>query len=112
MNEGTLNEVVNPFDTYRVHYGTTNPNGYDLSRIEFFDGETKVGRILSGKAIGPGSYVTRRDGVIDLYFDSERLANALTILQGEANLALYFVPDADHPEREQGREGGICHRPA
>ena len=103
-------EVVNPFDTYRVHYGTTNPSGNDLTRPEFFSGEATVGRILSGKAIGPGSHVTLRDGVIDLYFDSERLANVLTILQGESNLALYFVPDPDHPEREQGREGGICHQ--
>ena len=105
-----MNEVLNPFDTYRVHYGTTNPNGYDLTRIEFFYGKTKVGRILSGRAIGPGSYVTLKDGEIDLYFDSERLANALAILQFESSLALYFVPDDEHPEQEQGREGGICHR--
>jgi hypothetical protein len=105
-----MNEIVKPFDTYRVHYGTTNPEGRDLTRIEFFYGEIKVGQILSGKAIGPGSYVSLKEDEILLYFDSERLANALTILQGEANLALYFVPDDEEPEREQGREGGICHR--
>jgi hypothetical protein len=105
-----MNEIVKPFDTYRLHYGTTNPNGYDLTRIEFFYGETRVGQILSGKAIGPGSYVSLQEHVIYMYFDSERLAVALAILQGEANLALYFVPDDNNPEQEQGQEGGICHR--
>ena len=105
-----MNEIVKPFDTYRVHYGTTNPEGRDLTRIEFFYGDTKVGQILSGKAIGPGSFVSLIQGEISLYFDSKRLAGALTILQGEPNLALYFVPDDEKPEREQGREGGICHR--
>ncbi len=105
-------EIVHPFDTYQVQYATTNPNGYDLVRIEFFYGETRVGRILSGNALGPGSYVTYQDGEIYLYFDSERLANALTILQGESKLALYFVPDDEYPDREQGREGGIRHRVA
>jgi hypothetical protein len=52
-----MNEIVKLFDTYRVHYGTTNPEGRDLTRIEFYYGETKVGQILSGKARGPGSYV-------------------------------------------------------
>ncbi len=105
-----MNEVVKPFDTYEVHYGTTNPEGRDLTRIEFFYGETRVGQILSGKAIGPGSYVSLIGCEIYLYFDSERLAGALTILQGEPNLALYFVTDDEKPEQEQGREGGICHR--
>jgi len=72
--------------------------------------KSKVGQILSGEAIGPGSYVSLRERDIHLYFDSKRLAEALTILQGETNLALYFVPDDKEPEREQGREGGICHR--
>ena len=72
--------------------------------------KSKVGQILSGEAIGPGSYVSLREREIHLYFDSKRLAEALTILQGETNLALYFVPDGKEPEREQGREGGICHR--
>jgi hypothetical protein len=105
-----MNETVKPFDTCRVHYGTTNPEGRDLTRIEFFYGEIKVGQILSGTAIGPGSYVSLKEREIHLYFDSERLAEALTILQGETNLALYFVPYDQDPEREQGREGGICHR--
>ena len=105
-----MKEIVKPFDTYRVHYGTTNPEGRELTRIEFFYGDVKVGRILSGDAIGPGSYVSLKDGEIDLYFDAKRLAEALMILQGETNLALYFVPDDKEPEREQGREGGICHR--
>ena len=105
-----MEEIVKPFDTYRVHYGTTNPEGRDLTRIEFFYGDVKVGRILSGDAIGPGSYVSLKDGEIHLYFDSKRLAEALMILQGETNLALYFVPDDKEPDREQGREGGICHR--
>ena len=105
-----MNETVKPFDAYRVHYATTNPNGYDLTRIEFFYGETKVGQILSGEAIAPGSYVSLQGGQIFLYFDSARLANALAILQGEPNLALYFVPDHENPEQEQGSEGGIRHR--
>ena len=110
MGDRSTDEVRLPFDTYRIHYGTTNPNGYDLTRIEFFfDGVVQVGQILSGEAIGPGSYVTYREGIIYLYFDAWRLANALTILQGEANLALYFVPDRENPDQEQGSEGGICH---
>jgi hypothetical protein len=47
-----MNEIVKPFDTYRVHYGTTNPEGRDVTRIEFFYGQIKVGQIWSGKAIG------------------------------------------------------------
>jgi hypothetical protein len=105
-----MNQVLRPFDTYHVDYGTTNPNGYDLTRIEFYYGGKQVGQLLSGKAIGPGSYVSLKDGVIYLYFSSERLANLFAILQGESHLALYFVPDDADPEREQGREGGICHR--
>jgi len=105
-----MKEIVKPFDTYQVHYGTTNPEGRDLTRIEFFYADVKVGQVLSGDAIGPGSYVSLKDGEIDLYFDSKRLAEALVILQGETNLALYFVPDDREPDREQGREGGICHR--
>jgi hypothetical protein len=105
-----MNEIVKPFDSYRVHYGTTNPEGRDLTRIEFFNGEITVGKILSGKAIAPASFVSLKEREIHLYFDSEKLADALTILQGETNLALYFVPDDEEPEREQGREGGICHR--
>jgi hypothetical protein len=103
-------EIVKPFDTYRVHYGTTNPEGHDLIRIEFFNGEIKAGQILSGKAITPGSLVSLIEREIHLYFESERLADLLAILQDETNLALYFVPDDDEPERGQGREGGICHR--
>jgi hypothetical protein len=105
-----MDEVVLPFDTYRLRYGTTNPNGRDITRIDFFDGETKVGQLLSGDAIAPGSYVTLKDGVIYLHFAFSGLANAMTILQRESNLALYFVPDDEDPDREQGREGGIRHR--
>jgi hypothetical protein len=108
--ETAVSTIVKPFDTYRIRYGTTNPNGYDLTRIEFYYGATRVGRILSGKAIGPGSYVSLKDGEIYLYFDSGRLANALAILQGESELALYFVPDDEYPDPEQGREGGITNR--
>src|SRR3954470_16164764 len=99
-----MNEIVKPFDSYRVHYGTTNPDGRDLTRIEFFNRQVRAGQILSGKAIGPGSFVSLKEREIHLVFDSERLAEALTILQGETNLALYFVPDDKDPEREQGRE--------
>ena len=105
-----MSEIVKPFDSYLVHYGTTNPEGRDLTRIEFYNGEFRQGQILSGKAIAPGSFVSLKEGEIHLYFDSERLADALTILQGETKLALYFVPDDEEPEREQGREGGICHQ--
>jgi hypothetical protein len=103
-----MNAIVKPFDSYRLQYATTNPQGRDLTRIEFFCGGTTVGQLLSGAAIGPGSYVSLRGGQIFLYFDSARLANALAILQGEPDLALYFVPDRENSEREQGSEGGIC----
>ena len=102
--------IVKPFDSYRVDFATTNPAGRDLTRMEFFYQETKVGQLLSGSAIEPGSFVSLKDDVIYLYFNSAMLANALSILQHESDLALYFVPDPFEPPREQGREGGICHR--
>jgi hypothetical protein len=102
-----MDEIIKRFDTYRLQYATTNPQGRDITRIEFFLAKTRVGQLLSGAAIGPGSYVSLRGGEIFLYFDSARLANALAILQGEPGLALYFVPDRENPEREQGSEGGI-----
>ncbi len=51
-----MNEIVKPFDTYRAHYGTTNPEGRDITRIEFYFGEFRVGRILSGKADRTGLF--------------------------------------------------------
>ena len=102
--------VVKPFDKYRVQYGTVNGEGREITRIDFFHQGTKVGRLLSGNAIAPGSYVSFKNGVIDLYFRFSLLANALAILEHESDLALYFVPDDENPQQEQGREGGICHR--
>ena len=103
-----MNVIVKPFDTYRLQYATSNPEGRELTRIEFFYRDTRVGQLLSGAPIGPDSYVRLKSGQIFLYFDSARLANALAILQGEPDLALYFVPDREKPEQEQGNEGGIC----
>jgi hypothetical protein len=102
-----MDQIVKPFDRYRLRYATTNPEGRDLTRIEFYYQETKVGQLLSGSAIGPGSFVSLRDGEIHLYFDAAMVDTALDILRDDSNLALYFVPDDRHPEREQGREGGI-----
>ena len=41
------------FNSFHVSYGITNPSGKDLTRIDFFDGDTKVGQALLGDAIAP-----------------------------------------------------------
>jgi hypothetical protein len=112
--EKAVSTIVKPFDTYRIRYGTTNPNGYDLTRIEFYYGATRVGRILSGKAIGPGSYVSLKDGEIYLYFDSGKASpswrciscRTTSIRTGnrDARAGSPIVVDADiHPEAD-------CHQ--
>lgn len=104
-----MDRITKPFDRYLIDYATTNPLGRDLTRIQFFQNGTKVGQLLSGSAIGPGSFVTLKDDEIFLYFDSARLNGLLAILHNQRDLALYFVPDEFEPDREQGSEGGICN---
>ena len=104
-----MDKITKPFDRYVIDYATTNPLGKDLTRIQFFQNSTKVGQLLSGSAIGPGSFVSLQGDEIFLYFDSTRLSGLLAILHNQTQLALYFVPDEFDPDREQGSEGGICN---
>ena len=103
-----MDKITKPFDHYTIDYATTNPLGKDLTRIQFFQNDTKVGQLLSGSAIGPGSFVSLQDDEIFLYFDSTRLNGLLAILHNQTQLARYFVPDEFDPDREQGSEGGLC----
>ena len=82
------------FSSFHVTYGVTNPAGKDYIRIDFFDGETKVGQALLGDAIAPGSFAALGGaGEIDLYFPSSHFANLLSLLRSEKRLALFAERD-------------------
>ena len=102
-------KLTHAFDRYRIEYATTNPAGRDLTRIEFFAGDVKVGQILSGEAITPGSFAALHEQQIHLYFPSSMLSNALAILQEEENLALFLEFDAGPDGVGEMLNGGISH---
>jgi hypothetical protein len=102
-------KLAHSFDRYRIEYATTNPAGKDLVRIELFAGDKKVGQILSGEAIVPGSFAALHEQQIHLYFPSSMLPNALAILQGEAGLALFLELEARPDGVDEVRAGGITH---
>jgi hypothetical protein len=105
-----MNRITKRFDRYSIDYATRNPEGRDLTRIQFFDHTTRVGQLLSGSAIAPGSFVYLQNDEILLYFDSSRISTVLALLQNQPHLALYFVPDDDTDrDFEHGVEGGICN---
>jgi hypothetical protein len=81
------------FNSFHITYGVTNPSGKDYIRIDFFDGDTKVGQALLGDAIAPGSFAALIGAdQIHLYFPSSHFSNLLCLLRSEKRLALF----ADH----------------
>jgi hypothetical protein len=91
--------VLKPFEWYRVTYAITNPNGKDYARIDFFTGGTKVGQILFGSAIAPGSFAALNGEEIDLYFPLSHFESIYQLLRQEKNLSLYVNLDpAAKPE--------------
>ena len=82
--------MYKPFDSYHVTYAITNPNGKDYVRIDFLHGGTKVGQLLMGDAISPGSYANLHDEEIHLYFPLSHFDNIAGILRQESGLALYI----------------------
>jgi hypothetical protein len=95
----TVQETVyKPFNSYRVTYAITNPNGKDYVRIDFFNEGTKVGQLLMGDAISPGSYANLHGEEIHLYFPLSHFDNIAEILRQESGLALYVeLEEGGHP---------------
>jgi len=83
------------FSSYTIDYAITNPNGKDYARIDFFNSEGKVGQILFGSSIVPGSYAAllNADEEVHLYFPMDHFETILTLLQTEKGLALYVERD-------------------
>jgi hypothetical protein len=99
--------VLKPFDSYRVTYAVTNPNGRDYARIDLFDSETKVGQILFGSAIAPGSYAGLHSEEIHLYFPLTHFENIARFLRHQNHLSLYVELDRE----ELPQRGGITSSP-
>ena len=114
-------EYVNrQFNSYQIHYAITRTQGEDCVRIDFFNGGTKVGQILMGDSITPGSYANLNGDEINLYFPLFHFDNILKILRQGSDLALYlkYVSAPMTPEMAETlenaedrpeiiREGGI-----
>jgi hypothetical protein len=99
--------ITKPFDSYKVTYSITNPNGKDYARIDFFATEAKVGQIFFGDSIVPGSYASvQTNGQISLYYPLQSFQAIAEILRSEKDLALYVEFD---DLMEQGRIGGITN---
>jgi hypothetical protein len=99
-------KVLKPFDTHQVTYAITNPSGRDYARIDFFSAAQKVGQILFGSAIQPGSYASLQGSEIDLYFPLSHFESILQLLRSEQHLAL-FVDTEPLTAR-----GGLTNSPA
>jgi hypothetical protein len=94
------------FNSFHVTYGITNPSGKDLARIDFFDGDTKVGQALFGDAITPGSFAALHGNQeIHLYFPLSHFANVLNLLRTEKRLALFAEAEDGAPPTV--RMGGV-----
>ncbi len=90
--------VYRPFNSYRITYAITNPDGRNYVRIDFFNGETKIGQVLMGDAISPGSYVNLNGEEIHLYFPQSHFDSVASLLRQETGLALYVELERDgHP---------------
>jgi len=95
-----------PFDSFSVEYGITNPLGKDLARINFYWGQTQVGRALFGEAIAPGQYASvETDGSIALYFPTLHFQNIIHLLQSGSGLVLFVEFGDAHDDHFRG--GGI-----
>ena len=98
--------VHRTFDSYRITYAITNPLGKDYARIDFFSAAQKVGQILFGSAIQPGSYASLQNNEIDLYFPLSHFDSILQLLRSAQNLSL-FVDTEPLAVR-----GGLTNSPA
>ena len=95
MNE--QNTMYKPFDSYQITYAITNPNGKHYVRIDFFNGCSKVGQLLMGDAVVPGSYANLYGEEIHLYFPLSYFENIAGILRLESELALYIKLEEGGP---------------
>lgn len=102
----TAQLINKTFNSYRIEYGITNPQGKDLVRIEFLSGDSKIGQALFGDAIAPGSFASlgQREE-IDLFFPLTHFANILNLLRTQTELSLFGEPDDTQPG--QLRRGGV-----
>jgi hypothetical protein len=107
----TTREIMTKqFNSYQIHYAISKARGKDYVRIDFFNWGTKVGQILMGDSISPGSYAGIHDDEIHLYFPLSHFANISKILQQEFRLALYVQLEPCMTEESQPaeiRRGGI-----
>ena len=86
--------VTKPFDSYRVTYAITNPNGKDYARIDYYYAkDKKVGQMLFGDSITPGAYASLQGDEIHLYFPLKHFEAIAGTLRSEKNLALYVELD-------------------
>ena len=77
------------FDAFEITYAVTNPLGKDYARIDFFYKKEKVGQMLFGSAITPGSFASYQDGQIDLYFPAGHYSAIIELLRNENELVLF-----------------------
>lgn len=99
--------VERQFNSHQVTYSVTNPAGRELVRIVFFQDGTRVGQILAGDAIAPGSFASLIGDEIALYFPIANIQNILGLLRTDRDVVLFLEFDSLPPEREQANSGGI-----
>ena len=107
-------KIKNPFNTYKVTYGIVSHDTThfkDYARIDCYHGSTKVGQILFGSSLAPGSNgAIANTDEIHLYFPLSHFLNIIGLLKlsGGQALALYLEMD----ERTNAAEmGGITTEP-
>jgi hypothetical protein len=108
-----MQTIKNPFNTYRVNYAISSHDTTqfrDLARIDCFNGAKKVGQVLFGSSIAPGS----NGGIVNvdeihLFFPLSHFANIIEVLKLGARqaLALYLEMDGTNT----ARIGGITTEP-
>ena len=87
---GVVGDVVErPFNSHQVSFAVTNPLGRELVSITFFQDGSRVGRILSGEAIGPGSFASLVEDQIELYVNIANIPSILRLLKTQARLVLF-----------------------
>jgi hypothetical protein len=99
--------VFKSFEWYRITYAITNPNGKDYARIDLYSAGTKVGQMLFGSAISPGSYAAFNGQEIDLYFPLTHFENISQLLHRKQHLSLYV----DLDPTGKAERGGITSPP-
>ena len=82
------------FTSYKTTYGISNPNGKDYARLDFVYRDKKVGQILFGSSIVPGTYAAlSTTNEFDLYFPLSHFDNINRLLHQNSNLVLYLEVD-------------------